>query len=431
MRWLFKYGFVLILLSGVVLIHLQGHFSIVEDSDLKRKIPSEAYPELDWPTWTSTKYQQAAGDAIKRNIGFFNSILMGFNQTEYSAFQRAHAKDVVVGKNGYLYEEKYIDAYYGTDLLSDSFIEAKTERWALLKRGLDSLGIQLMVVFAPGKGGYFPEYFPTQLERTAPAEKNNISEYQRMLDEENIEYLDLNQWFVQQKKESPYPLYSKKGVHWTHYGMIRSIDTLIHFTEQLMACDLPDINVRSLETSSIPKATDGDIEEGMNLMFLENEEMLAYANYDYEKGAFDSLSALLVGDSYALGLYNRQLLTKSFSSSQFWYYNNTLYKPGSPCNSCKTINWLEAVKENDLVILLATDGSIPRFDWDFTKRALYHLYPMYPDHRAQYLRVQELIVEIKDNQETINQLSKKVTECFDLERAIELEAERRYWKEEH
>jgi len=42
-----------------------------------------------------------------------------------------------------------------------------------------------------------------------------------------INFIDLNKWFVANKDKFPHPIYPKYGTHWNHYGMSAGLDSII------------------------------------------------------------------------------------------------------------------------------------------------------------------------------------------------------------
>lgn len=424
-------GFVALLLAGVVLIHVHKEWPFIRLPKLRNSIAEVSKPEFSKESWLEGTFQHGWEAFLKRHNAFFNSALMIFNQLEYSLFSRAHADGVIAGREGYLFEEKYIKAYFGTDRVADEKMNQFIEDLELVKKGLDSIGVKFVVAVAPSKVSFFPEYLPRRYDGFSIPEKTNRSIIKEALSHSDIPFLDLNEWYTGLKDESPYILYSKKGIHWTEYGMTLAMDTFIRFTENLLGKDLPDIQIDSVEFSYKPRGTDDDVEDGMNLIRRYRGEELAYPNYSFEEGAFDTVKMIMVSDSYGKGLYRCGLFTESFDSSQLWYYNFGIESAGGSCDIVRKENWLDVVKDNDLVVLMATEGTLRHLFWGFARNAVYNLRPNNPRFIQQSTRIRELITQITQDEKTMERLRERSKRgCPDLKRSIEREAERIYFEEQ-
>lgn len=425
-----KYGFVVVLISFLALAHVQNQFEVFKEPKLKKPLSLTEKTPFSLEDWMSTSFQGNASAYERDHFGFFNSILMSYNQVEFSVFNKAHARKVQIGEEGYLYEEAYIDAYYGRDLLPDSVLRSRMQKLVEVRNGLDSLGVRLMILLAPGKGSFYPEYIPDHLREAYVPDKTNLSVYREALEQNGVAVLDMNKWFVERKESSEYPLISQTGIHWSYYGMLKTIDTLIHFSEDYLRCDLPDIQFNDIEVATKPRFTDGDVEFGMNLMQIINGQELAYPSFNFEEGNFDRVKMLMVGDSYGLGLYKRGLFHKSFSDGQFWFYNKMAYRHGHEKRKLGYVDWMEEVKTSELIVLLATDATLPEFPWKFIDIAHEELNPLHPAYRKKTLRIREIIKLLKEDTSAITKLKLKCVEKdITLKVALKLEADYLYWSE--
>ena len=425
-----RYGFVVSLIIGIGVVHVQNHLRPFKEPRLKKPLSLTQEPALNWTSWNSGEFQEKISDFGRDHLGFFNSILMNFNQIEYSVFNKPHAKKVVVGKDGYLYEEDYIRAYYARDLISKADFAARMDRMLAVKSGFDSMGVELMVLLAPGKGAYYPEYIPDHWRADKVPDTTNVVLYKDGLKHNGIHCLDLHSWFNHQKSTAKYPLFPQTGIHWSDYGMVLAIDTIIHFSEVILDCNLADIDINDIVLTVYPKDTDDDIEKGMNLMNRISTLELAYPKYDFESGAFDKKRMIMVGDSYGLGLYNRKLFTKSFHQGQFWFYNRSVYKEKHYATKLFLEDWMAEVDSADLIILQATDATLAQFPWRFIEDAHRRLYPMHPDHREKTLRIRAIEHTLRSNEETMEKLRAKALKSkMTLNVVIERETEYIYWKE--
>ena len=66
--------------------------------------------------------------------------------------------DVVIGKENYLYEKGYIDAFFGVDFIGHDSIAISAYKLKMIQDTLAKLNKTLLIILAPGKGDFFPEY---------------------------------------------------------------------------------------------------------------------------------------------------------------------------------------------------------------------------------------------------------------------------------
>ena len=118
-----------------------------------------------------------------------------------------------MGTHHCLYQEPYINAYYGEDFAGYKTIRERSIKLKAIQDTFAKLGKSLVLVYAPNKAAYYPEYFP---EHRVHDKKGvtNLEEYRRMADSLGINQIDMNAWFISMKKTTHELLFSKQGIHW-------------------------------------------------------------------------------------------------------------------------------------------------------------------------------------------------------------------------
>ena len=302
---------------------------------------------------------------------------------------------------------------------------------------LEAKGIDLIVLLAPGKASFYPEYIP---EHYNPEHKatNNYEVYRKEIMQANIHLLDFNKWFRDMKANSDYPLFPKTGIHWSMYGEMLSIDSIIKYINTIHTDNkIPELLIRDIETSANKmKGTDDDIEKGMNLLFNIKDLQMGYPQIEIQNDTSASPPKVLtVADSYYWSMFNWGLSKKAFNHGQFWYYNKQIFPESykKPLNVID-INIREEVEKNDVVLLLFTDANLHRFAFGFIDQ----LYDSYfkSDKNSVSLkdkkeeRIQLYIHAIKGTPEWIESIKKKAQERkISLSEAIRKNAEYMVWRE--
>lgn len=355
-----------------IVIMYQHKYRYFEVKKLKGSFIEIEKPKLNWSNWISGAYQKQKTKYIKEKFGFRNSFVRVHNQVAYSFFSKAKANGVIVGKEGYLYELQYIKSYYGTNFVGKDSIVNHVNRIKAITDTLNKLGKELIVVIAPGKGCFYPEFIPEKYHQENPV--TNYEVYYKNLQMNRIKAIDFNKWFVENKNKSQYPLYPKTGIHWSVYGETFAMDSIVRFIEKHKGKSMvtADLNVQFEDTLQY---TDNDIERGMNLFYDINNFKMAYPKQIkfYEEGKYKP-NLLMLADSFFWGVYGRGIAGRYFSKIQFWYYNKKVHESGFNERDASAIDMAKAIDQTDYIILLSTEANLHRLNYGFIERLYKHFY---------------------------------------------------------
>lgn len=349
---------------------IQHKFRFFEELPLKGSYELSSKPVLTKESWFSGKYQESQDKYIQEHTGFRPGWVRLYNQWNYSLFNIANASGVIRGKNDYLYEESYIKAYYGTDFLGHDRIQEITRQWKAIQDTLNQKGIHLVVLLAPGKASFYPEFIPDNYKE-ATRGKTNYEVFKSQFINQSVTHIDMHSWFESMKKTSKYPLFSKTGIHWSAFGQFLAVDSLSKFISVSCKTQIPQLILDTIIESSQPRFGDDDIGQGMNLLFGIPELKLAYPQFHpSRKPKSKDPKVLVIADSFYWGLFNSNVSYKLFNKGEFWYYNEQIY-PDSYTNKklVKDQNIQQKLRENKVVILLITDANLNRFSFGFLQMA--------------------------------------------------------------
>lgn len=331
-------------------------------------------PVLKPSNWLEGNYQSDLEKYLDQEVGFRNFFVRIYNQTYYSLFNQARANNVTVGKKNYLYDISYINAYLGRDFVGQDMIERKISKLQKISDTLKAQDIDIIIVFAPGKGSFYPEFIPDKFDSHRKTLTNHKA-YVKELSKSTIHFLDLNQWFINQKATSPYPLFPKTGIHWSLYGEILAFDSLTKYVESIRDIHLPKFHIDRIETSFTVRDTDDDVEKGMNLLFDIKDLKMGYPVLSFQESDTDTkLKVITVADSYYWGVFGKGISGRIFKDEQFWYYNKEIHAyTFSEPKLVKDVNIRTEVESKDVIILLFTDANLSNFDYGFINQ-LYDAY---------------------------------------------------------
>ena len=231
--------------------------------------------------------------------------------------------------------------------------------------------IDLLLVFEPGKAYFSPDQIPTRYH----PEIKSTSNFERFLyycKKENVNYLDLNNYFKERKKKSEHLLYSKYGVHWSSYGMWQAVIQLSDIIERTTKFDLPEIVQIADFTSSVSKDLDFDLEPPMNLLTELPHERMYFPIMKFITDPTKPLPKVLtIADSYYWSIWDNSINRQLFSKNEYWYYNKTIYPDiWDPAVYVIDSTRKRIIEDQNIILLMITDANLYNFGWDFIEQTL-------------------------------------------------------------
>lgn len=352
---------------------IQQKLKLFKEGELHKVIPPEE-PVLSLKNYFNGEYQEKKETYFNNYFGFRKLCVRLNNQIDYSLFNKANAKRVIVGKDNYLYEENYIETYLGKHFIGHDKIAEKVKKLRKVQDTLKKLDIDLFIAIAPSKAIYYSEYIPDKYFKTEKTITNR-EVYLKEFAENQINFIEFDSWFLKMKDTVKYPLFPKTGVHWSRYGEFLAIDSIINYIEYKRQVKLPKMMIDKIEISKEPKGVDNDIEKAMNLLFeIPNVEM-AYPQYSVMSDSTTTPTKMLVvGDSFYWDMFLLGFSEKLFDNGQFWYYNKRVdhSDPTTP-KTVSELNVQKEVEKNNVVMIMITDSNLPGFAFGFIDN-LYDIY---------------------------------------------------------
>jgi hypothetical protein len=142
------------------------------------------------------------------------------NQVTYSLIKSTNNSRILIGKDGYLFEPWYPQAYLDESTESQRHdLYDKMVILASLQETVEEMGKHLFVIITPSKASIYPEYLPDDYHRYA-ALKSSTEEYSQNFYEYFVshaggikfKYFDYHNKFLDLKKIGG--IFSKGGTHW-------------------------------------------------------------------------------------------------------------------------------------------------------------------------------------------------------------------------
>ncbi len=319
---------------------------------------------FNWKDWFTEDYQQQKNKYLNQNFGLRNYCVLLNNQLDFSLFKKVNTDHVVVGKSNVLFEDSYINAYNGVNFSGEEKLKSHIEKLKKAQELLKNNNVDLEIIFLPGKASYFPEYFPGAYSGAKKLSNYDfMSTYAKKV---TLDFVDFNAWFLQLKNKTLYDLYPTGGIHWSNYGSLLAIDSLIKRVESKIGITMRKFIITDVHFSDTLVDPDNDIGDALNLLQDIKPLSMPYAKYYWDdKGNETKPKALFIGDSYFWNWYYQGFINNMFSNSTFWYYNQTVYPETEQQRDIKKLHVKEEILKNRVIVLMATESNIQDIGWGF------------------------------------------------------------------
>ncbi len=390
----------LLILSGILWSQmLLGWF---EETKLHGSYELKENTDFTINDWISEQYQKRKSEYLNDHVAFRPALVSIHNQLLFSLFKKSSVLNLIIGKQNYLYEKGYIDGYNGNDYLGQEKIVQKVKKLKILSDTLQNHGSKLIVVLAPGKARYYPEFIPDYLQKDS-----KTTNYTGLIEEfskQNIAFVDFNPWFLSMKKTSKYPLYPQTGIHWSSYATTLVIDSLSKYISSLYQEHAPQFIYSDFTyDNSIRDSTDVDIQSSLNLFQDIRSMKLAYRDVDI-KFSKDKNNCIFISDSYGWTLYNSGLTKKLFNEFELWYYFKQLYKNHETPVDLDYSYVYKKLNTPELVVIMSTEMNYNRFDFGFSENIL----EMFQGKLAtREKRIKEIMISMENSSEWMEALKLK------------------------
>jgi len=362
-----KYNRLYVVIIGLLFLPLlEGITNLIPVKPLLGAIANKnKTPNFSLASWFEGTYQTEKELVVNDSIGFRNILVRVNNQLDYALFNISHAQNIVVGKDGFLYETHYIDGYYGTDFDGTFNIEKRLRKLEYINDTLAKLNKTLILLIAPNKAIYYPEYLPDN--PNAKKDSSNYETWLKLLKNSPIHYIDFNSYFVANKYKSKYPLEPKHGMHWSMYGCALAGDSLVKYIEAARHIKMPKPVWKAI-TLERDRDIDVDAENSMDLVFNLPGPLMAYPDVKFEHDSTKTRPGVLcIGDSYYWGFVAGYDIGNGFSpDSKFWYY---FKKPDHQTPTRQEVK--DELNNKDIVLMVATAHNLVTLGWDFIDSAYY------------------------------------------------------------
>jgi hypothetical protein len=399
-----------LLVAGISLVLLlqllQYSFKFSTERPLQGAVTLEQDVNFSIAGWKNEDYQSGKEKYLNQAFGFRNYLVRLNNQLYFSLFNIAKAKGVVVGKDGYLFEETYINDYTGASFVGQQRINDVVRRLTAIDSIFKKENKMLAVVLTPGKATFYPEYIPDHFNRVN--DSTNYKRYREAFLSSGIHFIDFNSYFLSLKGTTLFPIYPKTGIHWSDYGAVLAMDSLNNYLGAVRDYDPVEIYWTEYNQNDSISDIDADIEDGMNILFDIQKPRYRYPLLQYDDYGSRRPKVMVVGDSFYRNIFFRGISDKVFDSPGFGYYFKEMHSPFiGGVNDIASIDVKGLLDKYEVVILMVSEATLLNFPYDFDK-IVYGLYCTdLSDPEVFKIRVQQMENNIRNSPEWLKSVTDK------------------------
>jgi len=361
-----KKGLFVLLIGLLFLPLIQANLKLINIRPLDGSFVTGSDTALTVADWFNDSYQSKKTSYFNDNFGFRNFLVRLRNQLDYSFFNKANADDIVIGKKNYLFWLRQIKAYYGQDFIGADSIEQRMEMLKYVQDTLAKLHKTIVMVLAPGKAIFYPEYIPDKY-RTAIGH-TNYEYYRNYADKLGINCIDLTAYLLGQRKSSKDSLFPQYGVHLSVDGNVYAGYVVMTIIGALRHINLTKLIWKYGENVD-EEDKDLDAEKSMNLLFdlKKNKTLNVRPIVKDDKKPVVFPTVLIIGDSYARLMFTKSGLALAVSNmSHLWLYGKNFYAYGDIISLKKSYSFgkkyaKRMVLGHDVTVIMATDVNYPDF----------------------------------------------------------------------
>ena len=363
------------------------HHAVFQERELSGAISVPAKPELSVEAVLTRQFQTNFEKYLEYILASRKTFTRVYNQLLYSVFRSTDNKEILVGREDYLFEKPYpaallieMTAEEKTDL------EQKIDRLAELGRRLKARGVTLVVRMSPSKAEYYSEYLPVAYSRFIKMKENGAyaPNWRRVFLDKiakvDIPFYDCHD-FMQKLKEEGEITFTKGGTHWSLSPMAGYINGLNAYMEGLIHKKLGRLVVTSEQVinGQMGSVDDSDI---WNLCW---NAVSVKPNYPSPNITFQTIPGnatirvFTVGQSFTTGLVNTIYSTTNpvWEETYFsWYDSRVLmYNSETPTGIqiSDTTEDFEQYLNMDVILIEFLENGTGETQFEFV------------DHMLQYL----------------------------------------------
>ena len=333
---------VLFAIAGILPLIQQG-FRPIKLAGLQGAFDGGEMPIFSLTDYIKGDFQKKTDFYLQYNTAFNGNLVRLRNQIDYDLFGNINTI-LTLGKENYIFDPNSVSVVCSL---------------------LRSQDIPLLVIVPPNKANYFSEYLFPYVETGDITNKKLVKD---IIESNHETLIDFDNYFLDLKSKSKYPLMPKYGAHWSTYGAAIAGDSVLQAISKILNQQSCKFIFSSTEIAKKPRYTDDDYLPSLNLMRKWESPPFAYPELQFSDGY--KPKALIISDSYIWNWYDLGLMKNAFDGkSVLLYYFKTIYDPERNKVGALSENLsIKQLTDFDIVIVLNSDAGLPDFGYGFFQK---------------------------------------------------------------
>ncbi len=254
--------FITVLITTLLIPLVGMLFWSSEQTSEKRELA--AFPALIEEGQFNAEILSELGSWFDDHFAFRSWLITAYADLENALFRESSIRNVLRGKDDWLFYQETLDDFTGLERLSDREVYNIVHNLQLIQYSITSQGSNFLVTIVPNKNTVYPEQMK---ERYLETEDKDIDRLMNALAQGGIPCVDLKTPL----KEDERTLYFHKDSHWTNQG------ALVAYNALMDAMGLEHNNLSTFEPT--PTQThESDLDTMLN-----PESATPEIDYDYQK----------------------------------------------------------------------------------------------------------------------------------------------------
>jgi hypothetical protein len=236
---------------------------------LRGVVMEQAPVQLSLHTFADGSWQKYATNEIAEAFPLRPLLIRINNQIRLKLFGAYAAPGVIIGENGQLIEQSYLNEYCSRNL---AVLEQKAREWIPRLKELQDFyekrGHLFIYLITPSKVAYMPENFVHRAPCTAP-ERDRLEKlpvYDRMLAAAGVHVVDSASLTHEAKGKYKVSLFPEGGVHWNGIGVANAANAILQEINRLEKRDVAPKIAWSYEVTRKVKGEDRDLADLVNVL---------------------------------------------------------------------------------------------------------------------------------------------------------------------
>ena len=172
------------------------------------------------------KYFDQLTDYFADNFALRQNMIQADALIKENVFRESGNKEVIVGKNGYLFFGDSLDDYLGQNVLTKRQLNSCARVLYLLQENTNKKGKNFLFTIAPNKNTVYPQFMPSRYVKVS--EKNNYAMLKELLGKNKINTVFLDEKIKESRKE----VYHKLDTHWNNQGAAIACDYILLYLKK-------------------------------------------------------------------------------------------------------------------------------------------------------------------------------------------------------